>query len=71
MRFISYVRRPSLIDQLLFILQGFAHLIEGIVMIVGLGFFVPSFVLKVACLRMELHIRSEGSKLRARMAKKV
>lgn len=70
MRFISYVRRPSLVDQLLFIVQGFAHLLDGLVMIVGLGFFVPRFVLDVACLRMKLHIRSEGAKIRARMAAK-
>ena len=70
MKFITYIRRPSLADQLLFVVQGFAHFLDGLVMIVGLGFFVPRFVLEVACLRMELHIRNEGKRLRAVMEKK-
>lgn len=69
MRFISYVRRPSMIDRLLFIAQGFAHILDGLVMIVGLGFFVPRFTLDIACLRARLFLRAQANKLPA--AKKI
>lgn len=50
---VSYVKRP-LWERPLFILQGIAHLLEGIILIVSFGFIIPSFVISIAKLRTQI-----------------
>ena len=57
MRKPMFVKRPAW-QYPWMVLQGFANILDGTIMVISLGFFVSSFALEVCKMRTERHFKT-------------
>lgn len=61
MKFFTFIspKQINFVDRVLLSFQGFAHFLDGLVLLFSLGFIVPSFVLSLSRKRLQIKIERE------------